>query len=205
MSDRELCDTCSRELPFRGAVSVTDRGTYCYPCYNAWVAEERGIRFDNTEFEPVSLTDPTGVSHTFRIQSRLAAGIGHVLEAIELDMDGYGYHLEVMGPEESDAMALFQELFARMREAVGHRHLKDGSHGLEFAGDDRLQGRIEMDSETGLPVLVVDGRPRSWDEIGRLVLSYEGWNVAIEIRDSIEQLPDPPEPGMAQPSGDAPH
>jgi hypothetical protein len=191
----DRCDTCGRELSFGTTISVTGRGTYCSPCYNAWWAAERGVRFDNAEFEPVILRDAKGVEHTFRIHSRLTPGAGHVMEAFEEGTEGYGYEFKVMGPEESDAMALFRELFSRMREELDRQYLKEGDLGLRFVEHDRLRGRIEMDRETHEPVLVVDGRPRSWEEIGRLLLSYEGWNVGIEILDSIEETPDVPEPG----------
>jgi hypothetical protein len=196
----DRCDTCGRELSFGATISVTGRGTYCSPCYNAWLAAERGVRFDNAEFEPVTLRDAKRVPHTFRVHSRLAPGAGHVMEAFEEGTQGHGYQFRVMGPEESDAMSLFQELFSRMREELDRQYLKESDLGLRFVEHDRLRGRIEMDTETHAPVLVVDGRPRSWEDIGRLLLSFEGWNVGIEILDSIEETPDLPEPGA--PSGE---
>lgn len=192
----DRCDTCGRELSYGATISVTGRGTYCSPCYNAWAADRMGVRFDNAEFEPVVLRDVRGESHSFGIHSRLAPGAGHVMEAIEEGTDGYGYQFKVMGPEESDAMALFQELFSRMRERLGRRYLESSDSGLRFVERDRLEGRITMDSDRHEPVLVVDGRPRSWAEIGHLLLSFEGWNVRIEILDSIEETPDVPEPGV---------
>lgn len=191
----DRCDTCDRELAYGATISVAGRGTYCSPCYNAWMAERAGVRFDNTEFEPVTLRDATGEPHTFRIHSRLALGAGHVMEALEEEAGGYGYQFKVMGPEESDAMALFLELFSRIRDGLGRRYLKESDLGLRFVEQDRLEGRIERDSDAGEPILVVDGRPRSWSEIGRLLLSYEGWRVGIEILDSIDETPDVPEPG----------
>jgi hypothetical protein len=195
----ERCDTCGRELSYGATISVAGRGTYCSPCYNAWAAEKWGLRFDNTEFEPVTLRDASGVPHTFGIHSRLAPGAGHVMEALEEGCEGFGYQFKVMGPESSDAMALFQELFPRMREGLSRRYLENNDVGLRFVEGDRLEGRIEMGREAGQPVLVVDGRPRSWDEIGLLLLSYEGWNVKLEILDSIEETLDVPEPGMVRP------
>ncbi len=196
----DRCDTCGRELSYGATISVTGRGTYCSPCYNAWAAERCGVRFDNAEFEPVTLRDASGRPHTFKINSRLAPGAGHVMEALEVGTEGYGYQFKVIGPEESDAMTLFQELFSRTREGLGRRYLEETDIGLRFVERDRLEGRIEMDSDRGEPILVVDGRPRSWFEIGRLLLSYEGWNVGIQILESIEETPDVPEPG--RPSGE---
>jgi hypothetical protein len=182
----DRCDTCGRELSFGATISVTGRGTYCSPCYNASLAAQSGVAFDNTEFAPVTLKDGKGAPHTFRIHSRLAPGAGHVMEAFEEGTDGYSYEFKVMGPEDSDALTLFRELYARMRRGLDRRYLKQGKYGLRLVERDRLVGRIEMDRDTQEVVLVVDGRPRSWAEIGRLLLTYEGWTVAIEIKDSIE-------------------
>jgi hypothetical protein len=184
-----------RELAFGATISVSSRGTYCSPCYNTWLAAESGVRFDNAELEPVTLRDARGVPHTFRIHSRLAPGAGHVMEAFEEETEGFGYQFKVMGPEESDAMALFRELYARMRRGLDRRYLKEGEFGLQLVEGDALMGRIEMDVNTHEPVLVVDGRPRSWEDIGRLLLSYEGWHVDVQITDAIEEAPDVPEPG----------
>jgi len=196
------CDTCHRELGFGAIISVTGRGTYCYTCYNAWLAAESGVRFDNAELEPVTLRDAIGRPHTFKIHSRLALGVGHVMEATEESAETLGYQFKVMGPEESDAMILFGELYAKMRRGLDTQYLKETPFGLELVDRDFLAGRIEMDSGSDGPVLVVDGRPRSWKEIGRLLLTYEGWNVCFEILDTIEEAPEFPMP--ANPS-DASH
>lgn len=193
----DRCDTCRRELAFGATISVTGRGTYCSSCYNAWLAAESGVRFDNAELEPVTLRDAGGRPHTFRIHSRLTLGAGHVMEAIEAGAESFGYQFKVMGPEESDAMALFRELYARMRRGLDRQYLKEAQFGLQLVERHRLTGRIEMDRESSEPVLVVDGRPRSWEEVGRLLLSYEGWHIGIEITDAIEEAPDVPEPGKS--------
>jgi hypothetical protein len=37
-----------------------------------------------------------------------------------------------MGPEESDAMAVFRELYARMRRGLDRQHLKEVQFGLQL-------------------------------------------------------------------------
>jgi len=188
------CDTCRRELAYGATISVSGRGTYCYACYNAALAAESGVKFDNARLEPVTLRDAIGLPHTFRIQSHLALGAGHVMEATEEGTEGVGYQFKVMGPEESDAMILFGELYAKMRRGLDIQYLRETRHGLQLVERHFLAGRIEMDSGSDGPLLVVDGRPRSWDEIGRLLLSYEGWNVCFEVTDSIEGATQDPMP-----------
>ena len=182
------CDTCHRELAFGATISVISRGTYCYACYNASLAAESGVRFDNAELAPVTLRDALGQPHAFSIHSRLALGTGHVMEAIEEGAEGFGYRFKVMGPEESDALVLFSELYAKMRRGLDTRYLSEDRLGLQLVEQDFLEGRIEMDRGSDGPVLVVDGRPRSWKEIGRLLLTYEGWNIRFEIIEALETV-----------------
>jgi hypothetical protein len=94
----DRCDTVGRELSFGATISVTGRGTYFSACYNAWLAAEGGVRFDN-ELEPATVRDARGAPHTFRIHSRLALGAGHVMEAIEESTEGFGTSSRSWGPK----------------------------------------------------------------------------------------------------------
>jgi len=51
-----------------------------------------------------------------------------------------------------------------------------------------LAGRIEWDEETdgATPLLVVDGKPYSWDEVGRMLMTFEGFTLHARVEDSIE-------------------
>ncbi len=56
--------------------------------------------------------------------------------------------------------------------------------GLHLA-DLLVAGRITWDpNEDGrLPLLVIDGKEISWEEVGRIVKTFEGWQFRFEIRD----------------------
>lgn len=193
------CLTCGGRLEPGGTVTVTGRGGLCFGCYNAELAAESGVSFDNTRLEPVSVPDPKGVQHTFHIRSRLVPGLGHVMEAVEEKPEGRGYGFAVFGPEECDALALFRELYSRIRSGLEVQYLKETRHGLGFVDSLELSGRIDVDTDRGEPILVVDGRPRYWADLGRLLLTCEGWNVHIEIRSAIEGAS--LSPGAGKPSG----
>lgn len=65
-----------------------------------------------------------GGSRTFDIVSRLCA-TGHVMEAIEVRQgDARGYSFAVLGDFEIDALALFGELYERMRQGLARRYLR---------------------------------------------------------------------------------
>jgi len=68
-----------------------------------------------------------------------------------------------------------------------HRfHFMPGLHIADFM----VRGRITWDeNEDGrLPMLVIDGKEISWDQFGRMVAGFEGWQFRFEIRDRSEKI-----------------
>ena len=57
----------------------------------------------------------------------------------------------------------------------------------------RLSGVIEWDPETegALPLLIVDGRPFTWDQIGRMMMTFEGFTLNAIVEDTIEVVGGP--------------
>jgi hypothetical protein len=49
---------------------------------------------------------------------------------------------------------------------------------------------IEWDEARGshVPLVIVDSREITWDELGRMLMSYEGWQFKLEIRDKSEEF-----------------
>jgi hypothetical protein len=53
-----------------------------------------------------------------------------------------------------------------------------------------VRGRIAWDDEHEgrLPLLVIDGREVSWNAFGRMLMTFEGWQFKLEIRDRSEEI-----------------
>jgi hypothetical protein len=53
-----------------------------------------------------------------------------------------------------------------------------------------VRGRIDCDIEADdrLPLLVIDGKEIPWDQFGRMLMSFEGWQFKLEIRDRSEEV-----------------
>ena len=53
--------------------------------------------------------------------------------------------------------------------------------------------RIEADVEDDLhmPILVIDGKEFRWEEVGRMLMSFEGFTVELRIRDTIDVVGGP--------------
>ena len=189
------CATCGQVTPDHDIVnygSIEDGyRELCNQCLNAEVAKSDGLdKFEHVRFEPVELADCTGEAHVFHFRTRLF-GPGVSLDAFEL-RDGHpaGYEFQIIGDPQEDQLALLGRLIEKIRRALSVKHLKDGELGLQIADRLAVQGRIEWDAaEDGrVPLLVVDGREITWKEFGRMMLTCEGWQFRLEIRDKSEEF-----------------
>src|SRR5206468_1588695 len=141
--------------------------------------------FEHAEFEPVGLTDCAGELHEFHFRTRLF-GTGVALDAFEL-RDGHpaGYHFQIIGDPKEDLLALLGRLIEKMRRALSVKHLTNSEHGLQIADHRVVRARIEWDDahDGRVPLLVIDGREIDWDEFGRMLMGFEGWQFKLNIAD----------------------
>ena len=189
------CEECGRLTPGYDIVHFgsMDRGyrQLCSHCFNMEVAELGGLDFEHVQFDSMVLTDIQGEPHEFHFRTHLF-GAGVLLDAFEL-RDGHpaGYRFQVIGEPEEDLLALLGQLIEKMRRSLAVKHLEDSEHGLQLADQQTIvRGLIEYDEagDDRVPLLVIDGREITWEEFGRLLMSFEGWQFKLEIRDLSEEL-----------------
>ncbi len=187
--ERRRCGLCGKVLQPYDSVSVAEVGERCSRCFNQETAERLGIDFDNTPIAPIVVTDVDGVHHRFEIRSMLV-GTGHAMYAREVRKRGArgGYRFEILGDFETDARDLFELLRERIRKELSVRHVEKTEHGWQLTQAHRLSGVIEWDPETegALPLLIVDGRTFTWDQIGRMLMTFEGFTLNATVADTIE-------------------
>jgi hypothetical protein len=192
------CGRCGQIINPDATISVSGVGQRCYRCFNEEMSARLGVAFDNTALDPIVLADPDGVVRTFAIRSMLAP-TGHAMSAEEVPRRaGGGYRFEVLGDFEADAWELFQRLYEKMRRELAVRHIELTEHGWQLTNRDELVGRIEWDEDTdgATPVLVVDGHALAWDDVGRMLMTFEGFTLHAVVKDSIEVVGGPlAEPG----------
>jgi hypothetical protein len=192
--ERRRCGLCGRILRPGDSISVADVGERCYRCFNEESADLLGVDFDNTPIAPIVVTDVDGVPHRFEIRSMLV-GTGHAMYAREVEdreAEG-GYRFAILGDLEAAAQDLLQLLRERIRKGLSVRHVHQTEHGWQLTEAQRLSGVIEWDAESddGLPRLIVDGRPFTWDQIGRMLMTFEGFTLNAVVRDTIEVVGGP--------------
>jgi hypothetical protein len=192
--ERRRCGLCRKILRSHDSISVAEVGERCHRCFNEELAERLGVDFDDTPIAPIVVTDVTGVRHRFEIRSMLVP-TGHAMSAREVrkpDAPG-GYRFDILGDFETDARDLFKRLRERIRQGLSVRHVEKTEHGWQLTQAHRLSGVIEWDPETegARPLLIVDGRTFTWDEIGRMLMTFEGFTLNATVADTIEVVGGP--------------
>jgi hypothetical protein len=187
------CSGCGKIVPSYDAVNYgsIEKGyrQLCSQCFNQEVAKLTELEgFEHANFTPVALVDCAGEVHEFHFRTHLF-GPGVALEAFELrDGQPAGYQCQIIGDPKDDQRVLLTRLIERIRRALSTKHLRNGELDLQIA-DRVVRGRIEWDSahDGSVPVLVIDGREVSWEDFGRMLMSYEGWQFQMNIRDKSEE------------------
>ncbi len=189
------CDVCGQSRPSYNIVNSgsPERGykQLCGRCFNSEVAKASGLQaFEQPELEPVVITDCSGEPHEFHFRIHLFV-TGVALDAFELrNGTPAGYQFQIIGDPKDDLLMLFAWLIEKMRRALSIKHLTDGERGLQIGDAHAVRGRIEWDAaEDGhLPLLVIDGREVTWDEFGRMLMTFEGFQFKLNVADKSEEL-----------------
>jgi hypothetical protein len=164
-------------------------GPLCDRCFDAQVAAHTGLPRLPDAPAPVAIADADGTPHTmiYRL-SRGPAGISARL--VEQDPPpGGGYQFEEFGGHDADPSMLLDLVTVRADAEMARRYLTRTESGRweishdEDRGADEVVGRIEMVEPCGPLTLVVDGRAVTWDELGKALSPYEGWQFALHITD----------------------
>lgn len=188
------CDACKEAVPaydliHYGSIESGYRDL-CSRCFNNEVAERMGrTDFAHHRFEPIEMRDRAGNRHTFHFKSCLL-GDRLALDAFEVvEEEGpSGYQFQILGSPDEDTLALLGRLIEKIRRALATQYLTEDNLGLQIA-DLSVRGRIEWDAESDgqVPLLVVDGREVSWEDFGRMLMAFEGWQFRMEIVDRSEE------------------
>jgi len=186
----ETCSACGTKVAsYNGVLLSAKEGTrfLCSRCYNETVAEYLGLDYEHVAFEPVTLEDRDGMPHTFQFRTRVFSD-QLSLEALETGPQE-GYEFAVIADAEQDLFVTFRQLFERIRRELGRRHIESEGEGYRIADAAVVRGQITSDPDAfdRLPLLIIDGRPATWEELGRMVSPYEGFRFKLEFFDRSEE------------------
>lgn len=170
-----ICGICGRSVESFETVHVAGEGPRCYAWFNLETGNRLSLEFDEPHLHPIVLKDADGTPHTFKIRSMLVP-TGHEMEALEVVDDARaGYRFAVLGDFQAQAWELFQRLYATMRREMASRHVHRTDFGWQLTSDQHFLGRIEWDQESDgrVPLIVIDGKAFTWEQVGRMLMTFE--------------------------------
>ena len=192
--DMICCEACGTTVPGYDVVNYgsMEQGyrELCTRCFNGEVASALSLdRFENVRLHPVVMTDCAGERHEFHFQWRLLGSMG-VLDAFELTAgEPGGYQFQIIGEPDDDPLALLGRLIERMRRSLTVKYLVRSEHGRQIA-DLTVCGLIDWDGSLNgrIPMLVIDGQEVAWGELGRMLMTFEGWQFRLTICDRSDEV-----------------
>ena len=171
------CSECGKQVPASGGVHLVGYGFLCDRCYNLRITDGE---YDHPSFEPIDVEDSRGVSRSFNIQV-LHRGDLVSFEAKEARRDGSrGYRFVVLGDPAEDPMETFSALYRRVRAELAEPYLTEDRP--PRIRDFNVAGRVSTQEPHRLPTCVIDGEEMTWEEVGRMVSSFEGWRFDLSFR-----------------------
>jgi hypothetical protein len=192
-SNEEKCSGCGTVVAIYDGVNLSTGDVsqfLCSKCYNESISKAMGFAFDHLSFHPITLADRSGYEHCFHFQTYLF-GDNVSIRAIEIkEGEPKGYEFSLIGDAENDLFGLFAKLIDRLRRELAQKHIeKDNLTRYAITNDDIVRGRITWDDDTGgeVPCLVIDGKELSWNEFGRMLMTYEGFHFKLEIFEGSEE------------------
>lgn len=177
-------------------VTLSDRQgqhseTICGNCYNKAMSEALEIE-DFNDFEPhIVIKDSDGIEHEFEIR-KMIQETGIFWEAVEfLDNDEIGYCFEVYQGFEDDSLEAVARLQEKVEKGLSKKFIKRNAfNGYESLtlNEDVLEGKIEWDDNYNgrIPKFKIDGKDYSAEQIGKILMRYEGWGFELRIKEPTE-------------------
>jgi hypothetical protein len=127
--------------------------------------------------------DCQGRRRLFRLQI-YGGGIATFLAATEvIDGDPAGMRLVLRYNEETEPPP-YGEIREKIADRLSTRDIvRDPESGDRqvLNGLIRAQITCDLEGDVEVPLLIVDGEQITWEELGRLLMTYEGWGLHIKI------------------------
>lgn len=179
------CEICSA-----GTVRVRlDNQSLCMDCYNILMAEE--LTIDLPELPKTFVADDVnGVKRIFEVepQTMHTAILLTARERWE-----HGYEFAVDGELEVDQLKLFEQLKEKTTRGLAETYLETGKfpsdESYTYVKQHQLKGVLTYDSENPeAPLVIIDGKPYTWKEVGSLLQAFEGFQVKMVMKDLSDEL-----------------
>lgn len=136
------------------------------------------------------MKDYQDISRTFSVERRLYP-TGLYIEAAE--QIEFGYKFAVHGELDSNQQELLMKLMDKVRKGIGKQHIEakafPNGHAYYLMVHDQFSGFLEYDkSSEGTPLVIIDGMPFTWQEVGKMLMTYEGFQIKLGVFDMTDDV-----------------
>ncbi|WP_227938669.1 DUF7713 domain-containing protein [Alkalihalobacillus deserti] len=183
------CEICERQKAKIIISQDEEQKQLCLGCYNRQLSAELNVELQSQP-EAFSTTDYAGVRREFIITQRLNP-VGILIEAEE--KKEYGYKFAVHGELDCDQVELFQRLQEKVKQGittsyVTTRKFPSGQQ-VETIKNDKIVGRLDYDElNEDTPMVVIDGKPYTWEQLGKMVQAFEGFQIKVKMVDMTDNV-----------------
>ena len=83
---------------------------------------------------------------------------------------------------------MLNKLIAKTRKGLAEQQVETRvfPNGQEYNTliHDKFTGLIEYDeSSNGTPLIIIDGKPFTWEKVGKMLMTYEGFQIKVKMHD----------------------
>jgi len=187
--DMNLCERC-RSADAKIVFSMEPISMHlCTNCYNELMAKDLDVKLEQLP-DTFSLKDYQRITRTFHVERRINP-LGIYLEASETIE--FGYKFAVHGELRCDQQKLLNKLMDKTRKGIAKQQVETSvfPNGQTYNSiiHDQITGMIEYDETSeGTPLVIIDGKPFTWEEVGIMLMTYEGFQIKFKMYDMTDDI-----------------
>lgn len=187
--DMNLCERC-RSADAKIVFSMEPISMHlCTNCYNELMAKDLDVKLEQLP-DTFSLKDYQRITRTFHVERRINP-LGIYLEASETIE--FGYKFAVHGELRCDQQELLNKLMDKTRKGIAKQQVETSvfPNGQTYNSiiHDQITGMIEYDETSeGTPLVIIDGKPFTWEEVGIMLMTYEGFQIKFKMYDMTDDI-----------------
>lgn len=135
--------------------------------------------------------DVSGKLHVFEIEKQIfpmgIKWVAHEIKSGKVE----GYQFALYAELDDNPVDSLQKLYRKINKGLSKKYIKRSRRGgyISYSlPEHKFVGRIEWDEDYHgeIPKLVIDGKTYTWHDIGRMLMTYEGWIVKLKINETGE-------------------
>lgn len=190
--DYGKCNHCNKKmLSGESGICTEVKGKQihlCGPCWNKIVSEDMGFDFKTIELKPITLRDCKRKPHEFHFFTHMISPWLSIKAYEVINGKREGYEFSVSASHDCDQSNLILDLYEKMKRGLSKKYLKKYDIGTGIK-DKCVVGRVEWDDDYGgeIPKLCIDGEQVTWNEFGKMLMSFEGWQFKLDMIDPSDE------------------